>query len=229
MRAICQMTHRPTTWPCSAPTCPLFGDCIVEYQRMESIHQHVSKAIHDFLVKTGEKPAAILADPKTFCEMVRDEEAAYRTPDGEWRWGLLSIPLGESIVVKDGMFSMVFLLLHLIAGIISEDLPLSGGFLISVLESRPDGVEAAQGKSHSSCTLSGRAADHQRHIRPAIIDRIGEMLRSLVFTRAHGQSLSSLKCHRPRSLRSKAGFMLSRKSQISRNISRYFISIALFP
>lgn len=32
MKAICKMTGNPTTWPCSAAGCPLFGDCLTAYQ-----------------------------------------------------------------------------------------------------------------------------------------------------------------------------------------------------
>ena len=42
MRAICKMSKLPTTWPCAAPACPLFGDCIVEYQRKEAIRDQVA-------------------------------------------------------------------------------------------------------------------------------------------------------------------------------------------
>lgn len=33
MNAICKMTKEPTTWPCSAASCPLYGDCIVDWQK----------------------------------------------------------------------------------------------------------------------------------------------------------------------------------------------------
>lgn len=33
MEALCKMTHQKTIWPCATPGCPLFGDCIAEYQR----------------------------------------------------------------------------------------------------------------------------------------------------------------------------------------------------
>lgn len=33
MEATCKMSGTPTTWPCSAAGCPLFGDCLTEYQR----------------------------------------------------------------------------------------------------------------------------------------------------------------------------------------------------
>ena len=31
MDAVCKMTGEATTWPCSAPGCPLYGDCLSEY------------------------------------------------------------------------------------------------------------------------------------------------------------------------------------------------------
>lgn len=33
MTAICKMTGKETELPCSARGCPLFGDCIVEFQK----------------------------------------------------------------------------------------------------------------------------------------------------------------------------------------------------
>ena len=33
MTAICKMTGKETELPCSARACPLFGDCIVEFQK----------------------------------------------------------------------------------------------------------------------------------------------------------------------------------------------------
>lgn len=33
MDAICKMSKEKTTWPCSARGCPLFADCLLEYQR----------------------------------------------------------------------------------------------------------------------------------------------------------------------------------------------------
>lgn len=95
MRAICKMSKRPTTWPCAAPGCPLFGDCIVEYQRKEALRQHIEKAINDFRNIAGKNPAAILADTPAFHEMVSDQEMAYLSRNHEWCWGSYSIPIKE--------------------------------------------------------------------------------------------------------------------------------------
>ena len=32
MEAICKLSQKKTVWPCAASACPLFGDCIAEYQ-----------------------------------------------------------------------------------------------------------------------------------------------------------------------------------------------------
>lgn len=32
MDAVCNMTGEATTWPCQAPGCPLFGDCLSEHE-----------------------------------------------------------------------------------------------------------------------------------------------------------------------------------------------------
>ena len=98
MRAICKMSKLPTTWPCAAPACPLFGDCIVEYQRKAAIRESVRKAINDYRYKTGKNPAAILAEALAFRELVTDEEMAYRESNGEWIF--MNYPLKE-ISVND--------------------------------------------------------------------------------------------------------------------------------
>lgn len=33
MDAVCKMSKKPTTWPCSARSCPLFWDCYLEYEK----------------------------------------------------------------------------------------------------------------------------------------------------------------------------------------------------
>lgn len=33
MNAMCKMTHEQTTWPCPSPSCPLYGDCLAEWQK----------------------------------------------------------------------------------------------------------------------------------------------------------------------------------------------------
>lgn len=93
MRAICKMSKTPTTWPCSAAACPLFGDCIVAYQHKEAIRQSTRKAINDYRYKTGKNPAAILAEALAFRELVTDEEIAYRESNGEWTF--MNYPLKE--------------------------------------------------------------------------------------------------------------------------------------
>lgn len=93
MRAICKMSKLPTTWPCAAPACPLFGDCIVEYQRKAAIRESIGKAINDYRYKTGKNPAAILAEPLAFRELVTDEEMAYRDPD--LGWFFMNFPIKE--------------------------------------------------------------------------------------------------------------------------------------
>lgn len=95
MNAICKMSKMRTTWPCPARGCPLFGDCIVEYQRKESIRQGLGKAIHDFAYRTGHYPAAILAEPAAYPELRSDYEFAYRDEEGYLRWGSHGIPLSE--------------------------------------------------------------------------------------------------------------------------------------
>lgn len=35
MKAVCKMSKKETTWPCSARGCPLYGDCLVEYEAAE--------------------------------------------------------------------------------------------------------------------------------------------------------------------------------------------------
>lgn len=32
--AVCKMSGKAVTWPCSAAGCPLFGDCLVEYEKV---------------------------------------------------------------------------------------------------------------------------------------------------------------------------------------------------
>ena len=32
MNAVCKMSKEPTTWPCSCRHCPLFFDCLLEYE-----------------------------------------------------------------------------------------------------------------------------------------------------------------------------------------------------
>lgn len=93
MNAICKMSKMRTTWPCSAKGCPLFGDCIVEYQKKSAIRQGLSKAIHDFCYRTGHYPAAILAEPAAFIELLDDRECVYSDPLGEYRWGSSLTPL----------------------------------------------------------------------------------------------------------------------------------------
>lgn len=93
MRATCKMSNRPTTWPCAAPACPLFGDCIVEYQRKAAIRNTIGQAIVDFCNKTGKRPAAIMAEPMAFREMIEDREMAIRHENFEWSWD--TIPLME--------------------------------------------------------------------------------------------------------------------------------------
>ena len=39
MDAICKMSKKHTTWPCSARACPLFGDCYIEYEKAIQKHQ----------------------------------------------------------------------------------------------------------------------------------------------------------------------------------------------
>ena len=93
MDAICKMSKTRTTWPCSAKGCPLFGDCIVEYQRKVAIRQNLGKAIEDFRYRTGHSPAAILAEPAAFIELLSDRECVYLDPLGEYRWGNTHTPL----------------------------------------------------------------------------------------------------------------------------------------
>ena len=33
MNAVCKMSKEPTTWPCSCRHCPLFFDCLTEYEQ----------------------------------------------------------------------------------------------------------------------------------------------------------------------------------------------------
>lgn len=93
MNAICKMSKTRTTLPCPARGCPLFGDCIVEYQRKEAIRNRLGEAINDFCHRTGYYPAAILAEPAAFFELLSDHEAAYRDVNGELRWGIGGTPL----------------------------------------------------------------------------------------------------------------------------------------
>ena len=102
MDAICKMSKSRTTWPCSAKGCPFFGDCIVEYQRKVAIRQKVDKAIEDFRYRTGHSPAAILAEPAAFIELLDDHEAAYRDSTGEYRWGIYGTPLRKISPVSSG-------------------------------------------------------------------------------------------------------------------------------
>lgn len=95
MKATCKMSNTRTTWPCPARACPLFGDCIVEYQRKKAIMDHLGKAIRDFCYRTGHYPAAILAEPVAYLELRSYDECAYRDENGELRWGNSGIPLRE--------------------------------------------------------------------------------------------------------------------------------------
>lgn len=33
MKSVCKMSKEPTTWPCSCRHCPLFFDCLLEYEQ----------------------------------------------------------------------------------------------------------------------------------------------------------------------------------------------------
>ena len=103
MNAICKMSKARTTWPCSAKGCPLFGDCIVEYQRKEAIRQGLGKAIHDFCYRTGHYPAAILAEHATFIELLSDQEV-YKDQNGEYRWGTGGTPLRKISSGERGVY-----------------------------------------------------------------------------------------------------------------------------
>lgn len=102
MNATCKMTRMRTTWPCPARGCSLFGDCFVEYQRKEAIRQRLGKEINDFCHRTGHYPAAILAEPAAFFELLSDHEAAYRDSNGEYRWGIGGTPLRKISPVSSG-------------------------------------------------------------------------------------------------------------------------------
>ena len=93
MNTICKVSKMRTTWPCSAKGCALFGDCIVEYQRKEAIRKKLGKEIADFCARTGHYPAAILAEPAAFIELLSDHECVYCDPLGEYRWGITNTPL----------------------------------------------------------------------------------------------------------------------------------------
>ena len=104
MNAICKMSKMRTTWPCSAKGCPLFGDCIVEYQRKVAIRQKVGKAIEDFSYRTGNYPAAILAEPMAFIELLKDRECVCCDPLGEYRWGNTHTPLRKISSGERGVY-----------------------------------------------------------------------------------------------------------------------------
>lgn len=104
MNAKCKMSGMRTTWPCPARGCPLFGDCIVEYQRKKAIRQRIGKTISDFRYATGKNPAAILAEPAAFREIVSDEEAVYRDVEGGYRWRIFGTPVRRIDSGKDGVY-----------------------------------------------------------------------------------------------------------------------------
>lgn len=111
MDAICKISNIKTTWPCPARVCPLFGDCIVEYekkeeehQRKEAIRQHLGKAIMDFCYRTGHYPAAILAEPEAFIALLSDRECVFNIQPGEYRWGTHGIPLRKISSGERGVY-----------------------------------------------------------------------------------------------------------------------------
>ena len=33
MKAVCKMSGKEVVWPCNCASCPLFGDCLVDYEK----------------------------------------------------------------------------------------------------------------------------------------------------------------------------------------------------
>lgn len=74
-------------------TAPKIKDKAYDEARKQVIRQNLGKIIFVFAGHTGHYPAAILAEPAAFVELVSDHECAYRDQSGEYRWGTHGIPL----------------------------------------------------------------------------------------------------------------------------------------
>lgn len=70
MKAVCKMSKEETTWPCSARACPLFFDCLLEYEKAtrpietnaDRIRSMNDKALAAFLGEWADGPKAWRCD-----------------------------------------------------------------------------------------------------------------------------------------------------------------------
>ena len=74
MDAVCNMTGEATTWPCQAPGCPLYWDCLSEYEKNSKPPRTNAQKIRDM---SDEELAEFLAEEQYRIANVVFQAAGY--------------------------------------------------------------------------------------------------------------------------------------------------------
>lgn len=102
MEVICKLSGASTTWPCSAASCPLFGDCLTAYQKMSVMPGVPTSCIKGVPQKVGCKACDIrnacpvYSAPPEDVPVMTNEEWLKSLPKGDLASTIHAFHLGYS-------------------------------------------------------------------------------------------------------------------------------------